>query len=136
MQLPWQLSMRSSLGLLQCRIQLDGHEWDLSVGQHPITVTGTLLDEPGVEHTLIIELHSKTRQHVRQGDPLLGLEKFSIDQIDFTAMLLARSCYSHDFNGSGPAVREPFYGNMGCNGCVTFEFTSPVYPALLDFIQG
>jgi hypothetical protein len=40
--------------------------------------------------------------------------------------------YEHNANGTGPLVQDKFYGEMGCNGTVTLEFSSPTYLWLLE----
>ena len=65
-------------------------------------------------------------------DAMLTISDFIIDEIDISSLLISKTRYFHDFNGTQPAVEEKFYGNMGCNGTVTFEFTAPFYLWLLE----
>ena len=65
-------------------------------------------------------------------DVMLTISNILIDDIDITHLLIEKAEYTHDFNGSQDATVDKFYGNMGCNGTVTFEFTTPFYLWLLE----
>ena len=65
-------------------------------------------------------------------DALLEISNVTIDDIDITQLLTELVEYVHDFNGTQDTTKEKFYGNMGCNGTATFEFTTPFYMWLLE----
>jgi len=65
-------------------------------------------------------------------DVMLTISNIFIDDIDINQLLIEKAEYTHDFNGSQDAITDKFYGNMGCNGTVTFEFTTPFYLWLLE----
>jgi len=77
--------------------------------------------------------HTKIDEHGNiTSDAMLTISNAIIDEIDITLLLNDQSKYSHDFNGTRPQVEEKFYDHMGCNGTVTFEFTTPFYLWLLE----
>jgi hypothetical protein len=63
---------------------------------------------------------------------MLTISNISIDDIDIDQLLIEKAEYTHDFNGSQDTITDKFYGDMGCNGTVTFEFTTPFYLWLLE----
>ena len=90
-------------------------------------------------HKLEFVMTGKTVEHTvvdNQGaiisDAMLAINNIMVDDIDMDLLLNDKSKYTHDFNGTQPAVEDKFYGNMGCNGTVTFEFTTPFYLWLLE----
>ena len=96
-------------------------------------------DEEGATQQLKFVMLGKTTEHTKiddQGtitsDAMLAINNITIDGININMLLNDKSKYAHDFNGTQPAVEDKFYGNMGCNGTVTFEFTTPFYLWLLE----
>jgi hypothetical protein len=90
-------------------------------------------------HQLKIIVKNKTSSHTQidnQGniiqDSLLEFSKFCLDEIDITKLVYQKSIYSHDFNGTAAQTNADFFGNAGCNGTITFEFSSPAYLWLLE----
>ena len=97
------------------------------------------IDDSEVTHKLQFVMSGKTEEHTTvddykqiTSDTLLKISNVFIDDIDITLMLNHKSIYSHDFNGSQDTTTDKFYGTMGCNGTVTFEFTTPFYQWLLE----
>jgi len=95
-------------------------------------------DDKG-EHELVIELFGKNDTHTVLDtageivkDAMLCLRDFKIAGIDATQVVVQQSQYHHDFNGTQPAIIDQFFGDMGCNGQVRLEFTTPVYLWLLE----
>jgi len=89
------------------------------------------------QHTLIFEMSGKTQEHTVINDAgeivkdaLLVLTNFSIDEISLDNIKTFK--YEHNFNGTGDKTINPFYGNMGCNGQVIVEFSTPIYLWLLE----
>jgi len=95
-------------------------------------------DEDG-EHELKILLKGKTLDHTEiddQGnitkDALISISNIQVDEIDIVQIFHARAQYHHDFNGSQAPVTDKFHRYMGCNGAVTFKFSTPIYLWLLE----
>ena len=78
------------------------------------------------EHTQI----DSTGQIIK--DARILLEDVCFDGITLGHLIIEQAVYSHDFNGTGPATTEKFYGDIGCNGTVTLNFTTPIYLWLLE----
>ena len=97
-----------------------------------------LADDDG-KHELRIVMKHKTADHtdvnesgeiVRDARLVIGDIKF--DEIALGHIFLEKTIYTHDFNGSGDAVEDQFFGEMGCNGTVSLKFTTPAYLWLLE----
>lgn len=95
-------------------------------------------DTPG-QHELRIELHGKTADHTElddQGnivkDSMLCVLNFNIDGVDIHQQFLDKTTYTHNFNGTQSMTQAKFYGNMGCNGTVSLNFSTPLYEWLLE----
>ena len=78
--------------------------------------------------------HTKVNEHGEiQSDTLLKISNFEIDEILIDNLLTSNNVeYVHDFNGTKSPTVEKFYMTMGCNGTVTFNFTTPFYLWLLE----
>ena len=97
-----------------------------------------LSDEDG-EHELKIVLKGKTDDHTvidEQGnitkDALISISNIQIDEIDVTQIFYKQTQYHHDFNGTQAPTQTKFYKYMGCNGIVSFQFSTPIYLWLLE----
>ena len=95
-------------------------------------------DQDG-EHELKIVLKGKTNDHTKiddQGniikDATLQISTVTIDGIDVNQLFNEKTVYTHDFNGTQPEIAETFYGVAGCNGTVSFKFSTPIYLWLLE----
>ena len=104
----------------------------------PCQVAFDITDDEAT-HQLQFVMTGKTADHTKiddQGnitsDALLRITNVVIDDIDISLLVNPKSTYSHNFNGSQSEVEDKFYGDMGCNGTVTFEFTTPFYLWLLE----
>jgi hypothetical protein len=61
-------------------------------------------------------------------DVMIRVEHIIIDEIDCTDIFCSGLlCYRHNSNGGQPEFVDEFYGLLGCNGIVTFEFTTPIH---------
>lgn len=96
-------------------------------------------DTQEAEHELEIVMSGKTQDHTKLDsdgkiiqDALLNINSMSIDDVDISSLLYQLATYSHDFNGTADSRRFPFYGSMGCNGTVSFKFSTPYYLWLLE----
>jgi len=65
-------------------------------------------------------------------DRMIQIDSFCFDGIDITACLYDLGSYWHDFNGTADLVQDKFYGSMGCNGDLIFDFSTPIYPWILE----
>jgi len=97
------------------------------------------IDDEEATHKLQFVLTGKTPDHTElddndniTSDTLIKIFNVIIDDVDITLLLNHKSIYTHDFNGSQSTIADKFYGNMGCNGTVSFEFTTPFYLWLLE----
>lgn len=99
------------------------------------------LNDSEADHEIVLELVGKRDAHTRldeQGkiveDAVITVSNFAIDSIDVTDVFFTQSAYRHNFNGHGDTVVEKFYGVMGCNGTVSFKFSTPIYLWILENI--
>lgn len=65
-------------------------------------------------------------------DALLEISQIIIDDVQLGPFVFVNAAYHHDFNGTKSAVKDKFFGAMGCNGKVVFEFNTPIYLWLLE----
>jgi hypothetical protein len=110
-----------------------------NVREQGIDIYHEFNDEQHQSHCLEIELSNKLAAHTildAEGniikDVLLQVSDFSIDGIELRHLFFDRCVYTHDCNGTAALDEHKFWGSMGCNGVVTFKFTSPVYLWLLE----
>jgi len=86
-------------------------------------------------HSITIGMSGKDSKHTTVDklgniltDVVVQVERIVIDEIDCTDIFCSGlQCYCHDSNGSQPKFIDEFYGLLGCNGTVTFEFTTPIH---------
>ena len=90
-------------------------------------------------HKLQFVMFGKTAEHTIvdndgniTSDTLLNISNIQISDIILDQFLNKIVKYNHDFNGSRDTITDKFYGVMGCNGTVTFEFSTPFYLWLLE----
>jgi hypothetical protein len=133
------LKARATGPNLTLRTYLDGqliHEQVLTEVEHEFMQT---FEDTESSHVFEIELANKTTEHTTVdeenrivSDAVVEISEFALDGIELGHTFFANSKYTHDFNGTATQQTDPFYGTMGCNGRVRFEFTSPVYLWLLE----
>lgn len=97
------------------------------------------VDDQDAEHKLRIVMKHKRSEHTtlnQQGDIVedacLTVSDLRVDDIDLPLTVFCDHIYAHDFNGTQPLSNHRFYGVMGCNGEVVFEFTTPIELWLLE----
>jgi len=78
------------------------------------------------EHTQVDETGNIVK------DARLIIDRVAFDGIELGLLLTDNAVYRHDYNGSGKQVEDKFFGEMGCNGTVSLEFTTPIYLWLLE----
>ena len=65
-------------------------------------------------------------------DATLQISQVEIDTLDVNQLFLDKCVYTHDFNGTQPEIADTFHGIAGCNGTISFEFSTPIYLWLLE----
>ena len=97
-----------------------------------------LINDDAASHMLSVVLSNKTHKHTQidaddniVSDSLINLDNFTLDGIEISNTVFQQAQYWNDRNGTAESRAEPFYGSMGCNGTVRFEFTTPGYLWLL-----
>lgn len=65
-------------------------------------------------------------------DAMLTITQVALDGIQLGHMFAELAVYTHDFNNTAPMTQGKFYGQMGCNGTVELQFSTPIYLWLLD----
>jgi|688.fasta_scaffold1317891_1 hypothetical protein len=106
--------------------------------QEKITFSHDINDDDG-EHELRIVMLGKTSEHTEIDeagniikDATLQISNFVIDDVNVNQIFLKTCTYEHDFNGTQPKIEDSFYGVAGCNGTISFEFSTPIYLWLLE----
>jgi len=96
-------------------------------------------DDEEITRRLKIVMTGKTSDHTQIDhdgnivkDAMLGIHNFTMDEINIDQIFYKIATYDHDFNGTGVKLTHKFFGCMGCNGVVTFEFATPGYIWLLE----
>ena len=104
----------------------------------PQNIDFAVSDDDG-EHELRIVISGKTAHHTKvdaQGniikDVVVSIANITIDEIDVDQLFNEKCVYTHDFNGSQPEIQDTFYGAAGCNGTISFKFSTPIYLWLLE----
>jgi hypothetical protein len=102
------------------------------------TVLLEITDDDG-DHELRFVLKNKQSDHTQVdsdgnivADACLTMSDIAFDGIMLGHMFTKLAKYTHNFNGSGDTTQNQFHGQMGCNGTVSLEFTTPVYLWLLE----
>jgi hypothetical protein len=112
---------------------------DIDHVRGPQHIRQLVSDEDG-EHELKFVLKNKTSDHTQineQGD-IVKDARLLIKNVKFDEIELGYDCftklarYHHSYNTDQEPVAETFYGEMGCNGCVVLQFTTPGYLWLLE----
>lgn len=116
----------------------DNTVWSQPLSQDPVQIQHEF-EDLNAAHTLQLTLSGKQPQHTEldaQGnivsDRVVEISQVQLDDIELGLVFWNHSSYQHNFNGTSADTQEKFYGVMGCNGTVTFEFASPIYQWLLE----
>ena len=130
---------QSTCNDLHLQVRLDGVSiFDQTLGTDPITVAHQFEEIDGQQHCVEFDMSGKTIDHTQlENDKIISDQYITISQValldnELGHLLVEHSNYQHNFNGTGPVTQQNFYGIMGCNGIVRFEFSSPVYLWLLE----
>ena len=112
---------------------------DIDHVKDPQPVAVELDDEDEVLHELRLVLKNKTTAHTQVdehgnivADARLQITDMAFDEIQLRNMVSEQAVYTHDFNGTGKATVDKFYGELGCNGTVSLKFTTPMYLWVLE----
>jgi len=110
---------------------------DHVTGPHQISMEIPDVDDQ--THVVKFVMKNKTDAHTQINDAgaiitdaRLRVTDVAFDEIQLGHMLVEQAVYNHNFNGTGPATQDEFYGEMGCNGTVSLKFTTPMYLWLLE----
>ena len=102
-------------------------------------ITVELDDQDDAEHELRLVLKNKTTAHTQVdehgnivADARLAISDVAFDEIQLRNIFSEQAVYTHDFNGTGKATVDTFYGELGCNGTVSLKFATPMYLWLLE----
>ena len=111
---------------------------DIAHVQGPQLIKIDMSDTDG-DHELRLILKNKKAEHTKiddngaiVSDATLTISGLAFDEIKLGHMVTELATYAHDFNGTKELVQDQFYGEMGCNGVVGLQFTTPVYLWLLE----
>jgi hypothetical protein len=98
-----------------------------------------VLSDLDAEHQLRFVLKGKKSQHTQISntgeilhDARLTISDLSFDEILLDQIFFENAVYKHNFNGNGPETQQKFYGEIGCNGVVELNFSTPMYLWLLE----
>lgn len=105
----------------------------------PQQIQHKVSDDEG-EHELKFVLKNKMPMHTKIDeagniikDATLIVKNVKFDEIDLGYDCFTKLAkYHHSYNTDQEPVVEPFYNEMGCNGYVVLNFTTPVYLWLLE----
>jgi hypothetical protein len=95
--------------------------------------------ERELPHTLQFEMFGKNKTHTVLDqnneiiqDACILVQNIFFDDIAVDFIVSKLGVYLHNFNGTKDYVEDKFWGTMGCNGTVSFEYTTPSYVWLLE----
>ena len=126
--------------VLDFSVILDGKiQWQGCPGTDVQDIAVEFDDADDQTHVLEFVLSGKTSEHTQiteQGeitsDVRVRIQDIAFDDIEIDQIFSELAEYHHNFNGSQPAIVDRFYGEIGCNGTVRLEFTTPIYLWLLE----
>ena len=97
------------------------------------------MNDDDIEHELRVVILGKTSEHTRIDpagniikDATLQISNVVIDDIEINQLFLEKCVYKHNFNGTQSDIADTFYGVAGCNGIISFRFSTPIYMWLLE----
>jgi hypothetical protein len=99
------------------------HEFDDATADHKFEI---VLSNKHADQT-------KVDQHGQIIDDVLAeVYDVKINEIEVNQVFYGQSLYFHDSNGYSKPVIGQFYRQLGCNGTVKFEFSTPGYVWLME----
>ena len=97
------------------------------------------IPETDGDHKLKFILKNKKESHTKinaagniVSDAVLTISDIKFEDIALGHAFTELAVYTHDFNGTQELADAKFYGEMGCNGTVSIDFSTPVYLWLLE----
>ena len=112
--------------------------FDCAHVKEPINFSHELLDSDA-RHQLKFCLKGKLPEHTQIDthgnivkDARISIRDLSFDEILLGNALTKLAVYTHNFNGTGTTVQDEFYEEIGCNGTVALEFSTPIYLWILE----
>ena len=138
-QISCQINTTDSSKKLGLEIRIDDNLiFDSEHVQELIKFTYELNDDDG-DHVLKFILKNKASADTEIDadgnivkDARLTISNLAFEGIELNQIFIDNAVYTHDFNGTGTETQTKFYGDLGCNGTVSLEFTTPVYLWLLE----
>jgi len=131
---------RARGGSLSLQVTLDDtcvFEGELS--EEWCTISHEFDDIEGTTRVIRITLQNKQPDHTQVNDDgdivvdrVVEIQNFTFDDVALGHVFLQHAIYEHNYNGNGPDIKDEFYGTMGCNGTISFEFQGPLYLWLLE----
>lgn len=105
----------------------------------PQHIQQSITDDEG-EHELKFVLKNKTSDHTKidEAGNIVKDARLIVKNVKFDEIELGYDCftklakYHHSYNTDQAPVVDTFYNEMGCNGYVVLNFTTPVYLWLLE----
>ena len=101
-------------------------------------INHAVLDDDG-EHEMRIVVSGKAPKHTQIDehgniikDVVIHISNTTIDGINISQLFNEKCVYTHNFNGTQPEIQDTFYGSAGCNGTISFKFSTPIYLWLLE----
>ena len=98
-----------------------------------------IFNDNDAEHELKFIMKNKTIEHTQldesdniTNDVFLTVTDMAFEDMPLGYAVTEQAVYTHDFNGTKSTTNTQFFGEMGCNGTLTLEFTTPVYLWLLE----
>ena len=93
------------------------------------------------EHILKIILKNKQPKHTSidnngkiTDDATISIANIYFDDTSMDEIFFKFAKYTHNFNDTADEITEKFFGTLGCNGTVTFNFKTPFYMWLLEHL--
>ena len=138
-QLSFFLETNAPTHNIEVEVKLDQQLIFFGPVQEKTKISCNIDDAIETAHELSITMLGKTVQDTSIDtngnivkDVVVLASEFNFDEINIDQLCYQHALYQHNYNGSGANVQKQFYGTMGCNGTVTFKFSSPVYVWLLE----
>lgn len=124
---------------LQVKASLADQLRDIDLSSDPVLVEFQFSDSEDCQQ-LVIELSGKNSRDTRLdahgdivSDVLIAVEDVMLDGVRIDKLFQQQSQYWHRYNRpDGEPECHAFYGTLGCNGRLMFEFTTPAYLWLLE----
>jgi hypothetical protein len=102
-------------------------------------IVEALVEDDDQAHELRIIVKNKLPEHTEIDaggviikDACLTVKNISFDDIELNHLFAEHSVYRHNYNGTGAWTDDTFFETLGCNGTVSFKFTTPIYLWLLE----